>query len=304
MVKTVAERRFLMFALSLILLIFSFFWGFGLSIWLGWVAICILVLVRRPLMKFALLLVLLTLIFLWRFPNLWFGKIPDSRFGYPLVVLFACVIAFTLLLGRWKLGRFIFALLTFFGILVVTDYYNLPTRVVEAVNDPAKKVPADYYDVHPYGIYPSHTTEDLYDFLNHRFFLPRACEEEVFDCSEAAAMLEWALETAGFNAYIAAGNCPWNPKEGRHAWVLVDTDEGQRVAVEATVFTGKAGFFEKLWRWFSGRTRGVVYPGDRDYENYHKGYDHLFPDIYRAVRGGFGLGLGQFNWWEGAWGFK
>jgi len=182
--------------------------------------------------------------------------------------------------------------------------------LADIINDPAKKVPKNYYDVHPYGIYPSHAERDLCRFLDS-FTLPHGYEEETFDCSESAAMLEWALETAGFHAYIAVGLCPWDPKLGNHAWVLVDTDEGKRLPIEATVFTKKAGFFESLWRGLRGRGRGVVYPGYPGYENYCHGYEHLFADIYEAVRwpGPSGRALGvsgyeQFNWWEGAWGFK
>lgn len=165
-------------------------------------------------------------------------------------------------------------------------------------NDPAEKVPRGYYAVHPYGIYPYHGFGDLCSFLQN-FSLPRGYERGVFDCSESSAMLEWALQTAGFDAYIAGGPTPWAPKQGSHAWVMVKTGQNW-IAVEATTFTGKAGFFENLWAWFQGRTRGVVYQGDAGYQNYYSGYTELYPDIYQAVRTNYD----DYNWWEGRWGFK
>lgn len=75
----------------------------------------------------------------------------------------------------------------------------------------------------------------LFIFLNQIEF--RDYEGDVFDCSEATAMLEWLLEGAGFNAVIAT-----NVRQGTlnlygHSWVLVALDDGNTVAIEATSLT-------------------------------------------------------------------
>ncbi len=44
---------------------------------------------------------------------------------------------------------------------------------------------------------------------------------DIFDCSEAAAHVEWALEISGFDAKIAVGPTPFD-FTGQHAWIFVD----------------------------------------------------------------------------------
>ncbi|RZN72317.1 MAG: hypothetical protein EF807_01575 [Candidatus Methanolliviera hydrocarbonicum] len=64
-------------------------------------------------------------------------------------------------------------------------------------------LPDDYYSVaEAYAPHPSRDDiKDLHDLLMH-VKLP-AYREGYFDCSEASAYLEWYLEGAGFDAYIA-----------------------------------------------------------------------------------------------------
>ena len=73
-------------------------------------------------------------------------------------------------------------------------------------------LPEPYYtDIHKYG---TGSLEDLKELLDH-FCWTRANDEEVFDCSEMAAYMEWYLENHGFDTIIAT-----NYTE-HHAWVVV-----------------------------------------------------------------------------------
>lgn len=138
-----------------------------------------------------------------------------------------------------------------------------------------EKVPNDYYSI---GAFPHHsnTYGELTNFLLWEFVLPTGYKTNIFDCSESAAYLEWALENAGFDADIAVGPTPWD--SGRHAWVIAHP-KGYRVAIEATALTGEYKFLSL----FTLRVPGVVYSNDflvPGWENYYEGYDHLFGNIY------------------------
>ena len=107
------------------------------------------------------------------------------------------------------------------------------------------------------------------------------------------------MENAGFEAQIATGPTPWDPSS-YHAWVIVNTEE-YKVAIEATALTGEYN----LLYLFMGRVPGIVYGDDPripGWQNYYNGYDHLFNNIYLAIRN-YGA-LQEWNWWEGYWGFK
>ena len=82
--------------------------------------------------------------------------------------------------------------------------------------DEFKKVPKGYYSA---DFLPEHknTVRELRNFLRYEFRLPHKYDDGVFDCSEIAAYTEWALEDAGFDAYIAEG---YKGAIG-HAWVVV-----------------------------------------------------------------------------------
>jgi hypothetical protein len=126
----------------------------------------------------------------------------------------------------------------------------------------------------------------------NEFELPTGYVLNIFDCSESAAYLEWALENAGFDADIVTGKTPWND-DGYHAWVIVHNTD-MTAAVEATVLTG--GYPRKL----SGND-GIVRAGDPGADNYYRRYDNSFKNIYLAVKG-YGS-INEWNWWEGYWGF-
>jgi hypothetical protein len=161
-----------------------------------------------------------------------------------------------------------------------------------------EKVPHDYYSIGAFQ-YHNNTYSELSKFLTLQFVLPRGYKVNVFDCSESAAYLEWALENAGFDAYIAVGPTPWDPDSGYHAWVIVYTTD-YKVAIEATALTGGYKFLSL----FLFRTPGVVYKNDlliSGWENYYEGYDHLYKNIYQYIRAHGSIE--ECNWWEGYWGF-
>jgi len=162
-----------------------------------------------------------------------------------------------------------------------------------------ENVPHSYYSTNVFKQY-SNTWSDLSRFLTSEFRLPGDYEENVFDCSETSAYLEWALENAGFDAKIVVGPFPQDSTGASHAWVIVNTTD-YKVAVEATGLTSKQRSAYLSW----GRVPGVVYGDDTlisGWENYYEGYDDTFRNIYIAIRD-FGR-LQEWNWWEGFWGFK
>lgn len=188
---------------------------------------------------------------------------------------------------------------------IVYNELSAEYSVLEAENmrlseliDLYEKVPKSYYQSNIFSQH-SNTYTELCSFLKWDFRLPRDYESGVFDCSETSAYLEWALEDAGFNAKIAVGLTPWDPDEGYHAWVLVNTEEYQ-VAIESTAFTGEFSDIYPL----SGRTPGVIYGNDSRisyWENYYNGYEYLFNNIYHAIKKY--NSHQEWNWWEEFWGF-
>ena len=162
-----------------------------------------------------------------------------------------------------------------------------------------ENVPHSYYSASGFT-HHSNTWDDLARFLTSEFELLKGCELDIFDCSEASAYLEWALENAGFNAEIVVGDFPSDPTLGRHAWVIVYTTD-YKVAIEATTLTGK----NKYAYLSLGRVPGVIYGDDElitGWENYYGGYDNIYRNIYLAIRD-FGT-IQEWNWWEGFFGFE
>lgn len=181
------------------------------------------------------------------------------------------------------------------------DYNTLQAeyREVEALLCQYENVPHSYYSTDAFELY-SNTWEELNQFLLYEFRLPARYKEDVFDCSESSAYLEWALETAGFNADIVTGPTPWDTTSGYHAWVMVYC-EGNRAAIEATWLTGKHYLGFLYW----DRVPGVIYAEDRfiDYwQNYYEGYDDTHKNIYHTIRD---CGVtGEWNWWQEYWEFN
>jgi len=97
-------------------------------------------------------------------------------------------------------------------------------------------------------------------------------QEDVFDCSEMSAYIEWHLENEGWNAVLVIGDTPFD--SGYHAWLLVETSEGQYMPVESTTI-------EIVW-W------------DNPYFDNYFTYDYEFETIQEAID----YYESEFDWWK------
>lgn len=168
------------------------------------------------------------------------------------------------------------------------------------VQDATSRIPKGYYSN---SAASNNSYEDLSNFLNYAFYLPKNYKLGVFDCSEAASYLEWVLQNNGYNAKIAVGPTPW-AESGYHAWVLVETDKGV-AAIEPTVLTGGVErLFDSLNSIINNSARGVIYynHNDQTSKNYYESYTEVFDDITEAVK--YSKTTEEWNWWEGSWGFE
>jgi hypothetical protein len=125
-----------------------------------------------------------------------------------------------------------------------------------------------------YYVAPEEQKFGVYDLEDELYGLEwlHPYEENVFDCSEMSAYLEWHLENEGWNALIVAGEAPWDG--GGHAWLLVETSEGQYMPVEST-------------------TIEIVWWEDPNFDNYFI-YDYTFETIQEAVD----YYESEFDWWN------
>jgi len=157
-----------------------------------------------------------------------------------------------------------------------------------------EKVPHNYYETNYFA--SNGTAKELKGILRQAHdMLSRDYKAGVFDCSESAAFIEWVLEDAGYDAYIAVGPAPWDPKSGYHAWVIAYTRDGYVAAVECTITTSS-----RIWLELELLDYGIIYGNDPNAKGYYEGYDYLFKNIYQAIRY---FGAFEWNWWEGYWGF-
>lgn len=161
---------------------------------------------------------------------------------------------------------------------------------LEDLLDLYRNVPSGYYNTHSFRD-RSNTVWELEDFLAFEFKLPTAYEKGRFDCSESSAYLEWALEDAGFNAWIVCGPTPWSG-EGKHAWVHVFTEE-YVVAIESTALTGS--LISKLSYLLFRDAQGVVYIDDEYGWQYYHDYDERFKNIYGVVEND--NSIRDWDWW-------
>jgi len=113
--------------------------------------------------------------------------------------------------------------------------------------------------------------DDLAEYLDRWQWIDGTYVEGVFDCSEMSGYIEWKLENEGYNTIIVAGTSPWGG--GYHAWILVETSEGQYMPVEATEYD-------------------IVYWSDPYFDNYFI-YDHQFETIQDALE----YSYEEFDWW-------
>ncbi len=113
---------------------------------------------------------------------------------------------------------------------------------------------------------------DLDEYLDRWEWIEGSYVMGVFDCSEMSAYIEWRLENEGYHTYIVCGESPWGG--GYHAWLLVETDEGAYMPVEATEYE-------------------VVWWSNPYFDNYFE-YDFLFETIYDALDHSYS----EFDWWN------
>jgi len=126
-----------------------------------------------------------------------------------------------------------------------------------------EQVPHGYYST---NFFPEHrnTVEDLKAFLS-KLKIPHKYERGVFDCSEISAYVEWALEDAGFDAYIVLAE--------DHAWNMV------KVA-GATYYIDISS--EKPY----------IFKSDKRYPKIVK----VFKNIYEVV--GYYHSVKEWDWWN------
>jgi hypothetical protein len=122
----------------------------------------------------------------------------------------------------------------------------------------------DFYYVKPeqkFGVY------DLSDFLAGQKWT-KPYQEDVFDCSEMSAELEWILENEGWHTIIVISVLYG------HAWLLVETSEGQYTPVEPTSIS-------------------VVWWDNPNVDHYFV-YDQSFETIQEALA----YNETEFDWWH------
>jgi len=134
------------------------------------------------------------------------------------------------------------------------------------------EIPDPYY--HPEPCDPT--------LLNLIFAIPDELppyQEDVWDCSNMAAYLEWLLENKGFNTSIVLSiYFPGLGPDECHAWVAVDLPN-ERVYIEPTLVDG--GY------------PPIIRARDKEYEYYNR-YEIELVDIYDVMDL---MDEGQYEWW-------
>ena len=174
--------------------------------------------------------------------------------------------------------------------------------LVEEVNkEKARKIPSGYYNT-KYNNY-ANNVQGLSEYLTYGFELPTSYVLNVFDCSESAAYLEWSLEQMGFDSKIVIGQAPFD-SSSYHAWVIVNTNDGYRTAIEATLLTnGLEKWEDRIASLFTNTARGVIYFDENNAvsKKYYYSYEAEFEDIYEAIEA---TNFEEWNWWAGVWGLN
>jgi len=147
-----------------------------------------------------------------------------------------------------------------------------------------KGIPVGYYKASGFlsgGTYAELATvlDKVKSRLSHRY------TQNVFDCSESSAYVEWALEQAGYDARIVVGPSPDNAFQ-HHAWVIVYTRDNHTIALEATYITSP----------YLSNGPAII-PLDHPHaEIYYHGYERMFNDIYAAARRS--RSVEEWDWWN------
>jgi hypothetical protein len=134
--------------------------------------------------------------------------------------------------------------------------------------------------------YQPHDKAKLMQALADMKRLPWTYKAGYFDCSEASALAEWYLETAGFSSVMVIGRDPAAKRtSSTHAWVvvLVTHPTLEAVPVEATTLSIPR----------KGIKNEYAGGGTMDYEDYiTQGW--VVQDIYQAEA----WYPGEFDWWN------
>lgn len=134
-----------------------------------------------------------------------------------------------------------------------------------------EQVPHGYYSTNFFPKYPN-TVKGLKNFLAH-LKIPHKYERGVFDCSEISAYVEWALENAGFDAYIVLGEVNFYGKPEIHSWNMVKV-EGSTYYIDAS--SGKPYLFKSNPHYIK-----II---------------KIFKNIYEAVN--YYDSVKEFDWWN------
>jgi len=191
------------------------------------------------------------------------------------------------------------------GEIEATSPSSIPKDYYFAVNSPFFQFRSHESDAHASNLEEA----KLRYFLLYEFKLPKGYILNTFDCSEMAAYTEWALENAGFDAYIAVGKPPFD-KSGPygHAWVLVRARDSRPernpfvpkekwIPLEPTELLNKEDRLRsKIRKFFTTGfdIMGIVGELIPYYNDYLKGYDHLYKSITEIPP----RYAGEFDWWN------
>jgi|GEM_PF-2965309 RNAse (barnase) inhibitor barstar len=162
-----------------------------------------------------------------------------------------------------------------------------------------------------------HDIDSLYKILM-TLKLPKY--EVGFDCSESSAILEWILEGYGFKTYIAKAEWapPGSKYPGGHTWVVVELDNKDRVAIEATllaenrynppgIIVDPSLKYLKYSYIYRSNSDALDFqkPIIMEQANYYYGeYDELWDSIYEPTRGELQgdaivfTPISEFDWWN------
>jgi hypothetical protein len=115
--------------------------------------------------------------------------------------------------------------------------------------------------------------DDLESYLNRWQWIEGTYVRDKFDCSEMSAYLEMRLENEGYHTIIVVGQSPSNIYV-KHCWLLVETNSGEYMPVEATQY--------ELVKW------------NNPYFDSYFEYEHSFETIFDALD----YNYNEFDWWE------
>lgn len=191
------------------------------------------------------------------------------------------------------------------GKLEVAGSSSIPKDYYFAVNSPFFQFRSHESDAHASNLEEA----KLRYFLLYEFKLPKGYILNTFDCSEMAAYTEWALENAGFDAYIAVGKPPLDKSSPYgHAWVLVRARDSRPernpfvpkekwIPLEPTELLNKEDRLRsKIRKFFTTGFDiiGIVGELMPYYNDYLKGYDHLYKSITEMPP----RYITEFDWWN------